>query len=135
MPLYNYRCPAGHLFERWLPVREYREPQNCECGQVGEKLILYAPMVQGDLPAYISPVTGMLISGRRAREEDLRVHGCVPYEPGMRQDMERRKAEEEAALDASVERTVGEFVEKLPAAQRESLGNFMESNEVGIERH
>lgn len=37
-----------------------------------------APMVQGDTPAYRSPITGHEVSGRRARREDLKRHNCIP---------------------------------------------------------
>lgn len=39
------------------------------------------PMVRGDLPAYISPVTGKLIEGRAARREDLARSGCREVDP------------------------------------------------------
>lgn len=33
-----------------------------------------------DTPDYHSPVTGELISGRVARREDMKKHGCVEYD-------------------------------------------------------
>lgn len=134
MPLYSYKCSQGHIFERWLPVREYLLPQNCNCGRVGQKVILSPPTVRGDLPEYTSPVTGLAVRGRRQREEDLRRSGCRPYEPEERQDVAARKAREEAVLDASIEQTVGEFIEKLPTKKREELGKDLEHHEVGIQR-
>lgn len=35
------------------------------------------PYVQGDTPAYASPITGDVIDGRTARREDLKKHGCL----------------------------------------------------------
>ena len=38
MPLYDYCCPQGHLFEQMAAIAE-RERQNCPaCGQVSEKI-------------------------------------------------------------------------------------------------
>lgn len=36
--------------------------------------------IQHDIPDYISPVTGKLVSGRVARREDMARAGCVEYE-------------------------------------------------------
>lgn len=40
-----------------------------------------APYVRGDLPSYVSPVTGKPVEGRRARREDLARSGCREVEP------------------------------------------------------
>lgn len=45
------------------------------------ELATCAPMVVSDTPEYISPATGKLIDGKKARREDLKASGCVPYEP------------------------------------------------------
>ena len=37
--------------------------------------------VRGDLPDYVSPVTGKVVSGRRQRREDLKRHGCIELGP------------------------------------------------------
>ena len=52
-----------------------------------------------DLPAYRSPIDGRAIDGRKQRREDLKRHGCVEYDPGMKQDTERRRQESERRLD------------------------------------
>ena len=39
------------------------------------------PMIISDLPAYVSPVTGKLIEGRKARREDLARSGCREVDP------------------------------------------------------
>lgn len=49
-----------------------------------------APDVWGDIPDYVSPVTGLVVSGRKQRREDLRRTGSRPWE-GMEQ--ERKEAE------------------------------------------
>jgi hypothetical protein len=90
MPLYEYRCGEGHVFERVLPIRSYLEPQFCECGEVGQKIILHAPRVFGDYEGYESPATGKWIEGRAARERDFRESGCRPYETGEAQESFKR---------------------------------------------
>lgn len=113
MPVYEYRCPRGHQFERILPIREYLDPQDCACGQVATKVILHAPKVFGDFEGYESPATGKWIAGRTARRQDLAESGCRPYEEGMKQDAERYRATEDARLDkftdAVVEQTLAEI--------------------------
>lgn len=37
--------------------------------------------VRGDLPEYVSPVTGKPVDGRAARREDLKRSGCVEVDP------------------------------------------------------
>lgn len=40
-----------------------------------------APSVRGDIPEYISPVTGKPVEGRWARREDLKRSGCREVDP------------------------------------------------------
>lgn len=105
-----------------MPVRLYREPQMCKCGQFAEKVILTAPTgyVQADV-CYDSPITGEAITSRAKRIEDMAKHGCTEYDPGMKQDYQRRISEQEKRLDASMDATVNELIEKMPARKRESL--------------
>jgi hypothetical protein len=42
---------------------------------------LPTPYVRGDLPAYVSPITGKPIEGRAARREDLARSGCREVDP------------------------------------------------------
>ena len=39
------------------------------------------PYIRGDLPAYISPITGKPVEGRAARKEDLIRSGCREVDP------------------------------------------------------
>lgn len=47
MPLYDYRCAEGHLFERFVSLADFTSVQACECGAVSQRLI-GAPMVVSD---------------------------------------------------------------------------------------
>lgn len=40
-----------------------------------------APMIQSDLPAYMSPLGTGLIDGRRARREELKRNNCREVDP------------------------------------------------------
>ena len=44
---------------------------------------LATPMIMKPMPDYKSPIDGRLITSRQARKDDLKKHGCVPYEPSM----------------------------------------------------
>jgi len=114
MPIYEYRCGEGHVFERILPVEQYLSTQHCQCGEVGQKVILHAPRVFGDYEGYESPSTGRWIEGRRAREADLRMSGCRPYELGEREELAKRQVnaelQEEKLIEVAVEQTLQEMV-------------------------
>lgn len=131
MPLYSYMCASGHPFDRYLKLAQSGEPQRCECGAPAQKLVS-APFVRGDLPDYVSPVTGELVSGRKARREDLVRHGCVEYEPSLRAEHERRRAQEESRLDHAIEETVEAQLHGMPARKRELLDQELRAG-AGLE--
>jgi hypothetical protein len=39
------------------------------------------PYIRGDIPAYVSPVTGKIVEGRAARRDDLARAGCREVDP------------------------------------------------------
>lgn len=86
-----------------------------------------APMgfVQRDV-CYDSPIDGRAITNKHARIEDMRRAGCVEYDPGMRQDYERRIEREQASLEAKVEETVDREIASMPAVKKERLQAEME---------
>ena len=83
-----------------------------------------APMVfvRGDI-CYDSPIDGRPITSHAARREDMARAGCIEYDPGMKQDADRKHREREAALDASIEASVEADFQKMPSAKRERLAN------------
>lgn len=132
MPTYEYKCLNGHKFELVRPVKQYQRQELCpECdGHVmAERFWTRAPMgfVQGNYPAYECPVTGDIIDGRAAHEENLKRTGCRILEPGEREESVRRRAAEDAALETAIENTAEEFVAKLPTEKKEQLGRELES--------
>jgi len=46
-------------------------------------------MVHGDIPAFVSPLDGTTVEGRRAYVEHMRKHNVVPFEAG---DKKKRPA-------------------------------------------
>ena len=66
---------------------------------------VFAPLIMKDLPDYVSPVSGKVISGRRARRDDLARTNSRPYE-GREQEakeLARRNAYVEERLDRKAE--------------------------------
>lgn len=39
MPLHDYQCGAGHLFERFVPLADLSRPQACDCGSPARRLV------------------------------------------------------------------------------------------------
>lgn len=124
MPLHDHKCfKCERIEERFIPLGDLEKNQWCAaCGSLLVRVFLKFPMthVQPDI-CYDSPIDGQAITNKQARIEDLARNECIPYEPGMRQEATRRRAADEAALDARVEATVDEFVAKAPARKLEKL--------------
>lgn len=126
MPVYEFKCNNNHSFTRFLRLADFNETQICKrCGQVAERQIS-APMVVGDLPPYDCPITGKLIEGRKAHEDNLKRHGCRVFEAGETQDFKKRKASEEEALFKQIDASVEEFVSKATPEKREALGKELQ---------
>lgn len=120
--IYEYICSNGHEFERSLPVAEYKTPQICECGRKGKRVIS-APMlavVQREC-VYDSPIDGRPITSWAQRREDLARHGCQEYDPGMRQDYQRRIEREDREMDQKLDATVEAVIDQMPSHKKERL--------------
>lgn len=81
-----------------------------------------APMafVQKDI-CYDSPIDGRPITNKQARIEDLKRNNCIEYDPGMKQDAQRRLQESEARLDKRVDEHVEREFSNMPARKKEKL--------------
>lgn len=124
MPTYAYHCKNCYArFDIFKRLADYKRDEACSRCNHPLTREIHAPAVVGDYPGYSCPITGKWIEGRRAHEENLRRHGCRVLETGETEDFKRRQAADDAKLDASVEATVEEFIEKLPAAKKERLAN------------
>lgn len=59
----------------------FRDVSTGEPMEVPERDGICTPMIQSDIPEYMSPVSGKMITSRSHRRDDLARHDCVPYEP------------------------------------------------------
>lgn len=120
MPLHDFRCERGHVTEEY--VAQGVDEITCACYLPARKVFLVAPMafVQADI-CYDSPIDGRPITNKQARAEDLARSGCIPYDPEMKKDYQRRLAREEAALEAAVDQTVEAELAAMPSRKREKL--------------
>jgi hypothetical protein len=127
MPLHDFRCQQGHLTEAYVP--QGTDAISCRhCGERAEKVFLTFPMsfVQPDI-CYDSPIDGRPITSWQARKEDLARSGCIPYDPEMKKDAERKQKEAEARLEAAVDETVEREIAAMPVRKRERLAAEMEA--------
>lgn len=72
------------------------------------------PMLWLDLPAYDSPIDGRMIEGRVARREDLKRHGCIEFDPGMKQDADRNRRNDDQKLEASIHAGIEREIARMP---------------------
>lgn len=77
MPFYDYRCDKCGT-----EVAEFsgmNDPRRTECPACDGNLtrVIRAPMIQPDLAAYTSIITGEEIRGRVAHRNHLEAHDCV----------------------------------------------------------
>ena len=121
MPLYEYWCSDGHSFERVLPVAEYKTPQYCDCGLLGERIISAPTVFASKDICYDSPIDGRPITSMKARLDDLARNNCTEYDPEIKKDYARRIEREQLQLEKSVEATVEATIEKMPVRKREKL--------------
>ncbi len=60
-------------------------------------------MIAPDFYEYESPIDGAPVIGRKQRREDLKRHGCRPYEAGEKEDYIRRRNDAERAEGQRIE--------------------------------
>lgn len=136
MPVYTYRCPDCRTrSDIFKPLADLNREEYCPDCLTPRQRLISAPAVHGDYAAYNCPVTGQLIEGRRAHEENLKKHGCRVLEAGETAQARRAAAREESDLDRSVDSTVEQFYEALPTEKREQLAVAVQSGlDVSITR-
>ena len=127
MPLHDWKCEKGHIFERFIARDDLGVPQFCECGAPAGRVFLKFPMafVQADIH-YDSPIDGRPITSKAARIEDMKRAGCIEYDPAMKDDANRKQKERDEALDKSVDQFVDQAIATMPARKREKLAAEME---------
>ena len=129
MPIYTYVCANGHQFDRFLKLKDYREPQTCDCGAASEKKIM-PTMLNCDMKpweSYESPVSGRPITSYRERNKDMKDHGCVDYEPSMRKHVTKHMETEDTNLEKKMDDFVEKTIAEMPVRKREKLESELDS--------
>jgi hypothetical protein len=113
-----------------LRIKDHQNHWPCsQCGNEARQVINHAPMLvipehmRWNAQSYESPTTGAHITTKKQRIEDMARSGCIEYDPGMKQDADRRVKEQDAALDKAIEATVEREFEAMPTAKKERLCN------------
>lgn len=110
MPLYDVKCgDCGRMDTIFRTVERRECLPDCHCGGAVFR-VLSAPMLAPTFEPYISPVSEKLITSRDAQRDDLRRHGKILYEPGMKDDIARNREREKEKDFAPIEATVDEIV-------------------------
>ena len=137
MPIYQFKCKEGHTFDVFLKIKDYDNPQLCECGAESKRQIV-ATMISCDMQPwdyYESPVSGKPITSYKQRKEDMEKHGCVDYEPSLRRDSKKNADKAENELFAKVDETVDREWENMDSHKREKLTNELESGmDISVDR-
>jgi len=71
------------------------------------------PMIRGEYPAYECPVTGRVIEGRRAHEDNLKATGCRILETGEKEHNTRRASDAAAAEDKKRDAVIDQIVDTV----------------------
>ena len=76
---------------------------------------LARPQIVRDYESYKCPVTGKIIEGRAAHEENLKRMNCRLLEPGEKEDNIKRHAREDAAEDERRDEAIDGMVDTVAA--------------------
>lgn len=132
MPIYSYKCETPgceERFDKFLPLAQYQEEQSCpSCLQPAVK-VLSPCRVIGDYPAYNCPITGKLIDGRKAHNENLKRTGCRILEPGETREFKKSLKTEDQKFEKELDHSVEKFIDQLPAEKKDKL---MAEAEAGL---
>lgn len=104
--------------------RRYRwDPKRNQLVEIAVAQPKFGLMLMPDLPAYVSPVSGKLIDGRRARREDLARTHSRPYEGREQEAKEiaRKQAYAEQRLDTRLTESVHRTLNEMPERVRRTL--------------
>lgn len=134
MPSYEYRCANKHKVTKFFRVRDYVEAVDCDHCDLAAVRIFTAPVVKvaPDI-AYTSPIDGTVITTHAARQDDLKRHGCVPYDQDTEQEVARINKAKDAEFDQAIEQTVEEAICRMPERKRVQLKK--EVLEYGTDLH
>ena len=125
MPIYVYVCEDGHQFDIYKTIKEIDTPTFCECGKCARRKIV-PTMINCDMQPwdyYESPTTGKPIRSYKDRREDMKLSGCVDYDPSMKTEYKKRIQREDKEMDKKVEQTVEKQWSQMDSRKREKLAN------------
>lgn len=123
MPVYACECGiCGRESDYFATVAERNDHVPECCGQTMNRIVS-ASFVQEDIPAYVSPTTGRVISSRAARRDDLRRSNCRPWEGFSQERTEaaRQRAYVEEKNDAKLTDAAHRAWHDLPSDKRAIL--------------
>lgn len=125
MPIHDFECRNGHIFEMMVPVgTEDVICISCMAHKdiMAKKVFLRAPMafISPDV-FYDSPIDGKPVTSMAARREDLARSNCIEYDPCMKQDRLRNIKRADDALDNAIGETVDSTIAAMPVRKREKL--------------
>jgi putative FmdB family regulatory protein len=120
VPLYSFTCQECRRKED--AYRSIDERDNAPECHGPMRRVLTAPMafVRQDV-RYESPLDGRHITNYQQHLNELARGDCVQYEPGIKQDQDRKQRERDDALEKFVDQTVDREIALMPAAKREKL--------------
>lgn len=124
MPTYNYKCDhCGHKFELIERMRDHKNVTECIMCKHDARQVILTPPIAFVIPdcVYESPIDGTVITNRKQRIEDMARNNCMEYDPGMKQDYDRRQKESDAALDKAVDATVEQAIETMQSEQKQQF--------------
>lgn len=127
--IYTYKCVDCGEFDRYMSIKNHMNTAVCECGSLCNQVI-YPPKLMIIPPEirYTSPIDGRVITNKQQRINDLANNKCVEYEPGMRQDADRRLKDDDARLDKQVHEIVSKEIETMPYKKRQALESELSWN-------
>lgn len=76
--LYEYECPNGHIFEEYHPASESGEPQQCHCGQLGQRVYTTSALINPDLEPFTS-TSGQYITSRKQWRDHLKKTDAIEF--------------------------------------------------------
>lgn len=127
MPLYDYMCWRCNREETlFRHVADRNDAPVCHDRPMLRALSKPSIFVARDI-CYDSPIDGRPITNKQARIEDLARSGCIEYDPGVKQDYQRRITRDEQDLDAKVDSFLEAEIEKMPTRKKERLASELES--------
>lgn len=124
--IFDWECKACGMVRHDLTEC----PVCASCGSTDvQKVWFRAPsgIVKANYPAYHCPITGKVIDGRKAHEENLARHNCRVAEAGEKEAAERFRKANDEALDRAIEGTVEREIALMPESKRERLENELKA--------